>query len=91
MSEISPNLTLENCADLPPAIGRGTSFSSTMTVGIPNIELKHLYRLEATLDAKMEVSTGPYGFRRCVPTAGRTFERDRMEFNLCITGRKWFS
>jgi hypothetical protein len=50
-----------------------------MTVGIPNIELKHLYRLEATLDTKMDIGTGPYCFRRCVTIAGGTFEGDRLK------------
>ena len=49
-----------------------------MTVGIPDIELRHLYRLEATLDSKMEIGNGPYGFRRCVTIAGGTFEGDRL-------------
>lgn len=50
-----------------------------MTAGIPNIELRHLYRLEASLDAKMEIGTGPYGFRRCITVAAGTFEGDRVK------------
>lgn len=50
-----------------------------MTVGIPDIELKHLYRLEAILDNKIEIGTGPYGFRRCVTIAGGTFEGERVK------------
>jgi len=54
-----------------------------MTVGVPNVELKHLYRLEAALDPKMEIGTGPYGFRRCVTIAGGTFEGDRIK-GVCL-------
>jgi len=50
-----------------------------MTVGIPDIELRHLYRLEASLDTKMEIGNGPYGFRRCVTIAGGTFVGERMK------------
>jgi hypothetical protein len=50
-----------------------------MTVGIPDIELKHLYRLEAILGSKMEIGTGPYGFRRCVTIAGGTFQGERVK------------
>jgi len=50
-----------------------------MTAGIPEIELRYLYRLDAELDTKMEIGTGPYGFRRCVTIAGGAFEGDRMK------------
>jgi hypothetical protein len=50
-----------------------------MTVGIPDIELKHLYRLEASLDTSIEIGNGPYGHRRCVAIAGGKFEGDRMK------------
>jgi hypothetical protein len=50
-----------------------------MTAGIPEIELKHLYRLEASLEPKMDIGTGPYGFRRCIPIAGGTFEGERLK------------
>jgi hypothetical protein len=49
-----------------------------MTKGIPNIELKHLYRLEAALDTKMDMGNGPYGYRRCVTIKDGTFEGERM-------------
>ena len=54
-----------------------------MTAGIPNIELRHLYRLEAKLDAKMDIGTGPYGFRRCVTIKEGTFEGERMK-GICL-------
>jgi len=54
-----------------------------MTLGIPNIELKHLYRLDAKLDAKMEIGKGPYGFRRCVTIKEGTFEGERMK-GICL-------
>ena len=50
-----------------------------MTLGIPEIELKHLYRLDATLNTKMEIGNGPFGFRRCVTIGGGTFEGEKLK------------
>jgi len=58
-----------------------------MTVGIPEVELKHLYRLEASLDTKMEIGNGPYGFRRCVTIAGGKFEGDRFKGEVLYSSR----
>jgi len=54
-----------------------------MTEGIPKVELRHLYRLEAELGDVMEIGPGPYGHRRCVTIAGGTFEGDRMK-GICL-------
>jgi Protein of unknown function (DUF3237) len=50
-----------------------------MTTGIPEVELRRLYHLEAQLDEEMEIGAGPYGFRRCVTIAGGTFVGERMK------------
>ena len=54
-----------------------------MDITIPKCELKHLFRLEATLDTKFDVGRGPYGLRRCVNIKGGSFEGERMK-GVCL-------
>jgi hypothetical protein len=49
-----------------------------MTAGIPEIELKHLYRLEATVGENLDIGRGPYGYRRCIGVSGGTFQGERL-------------
>ena len=59
-----------------------------MTLGIPEIQLEHLYRLECSLESKMDIGTGPYGFRRCVGISGGTFEGDKLKVVVLYLQRK---
>ena len=50
-------------------------FFDKMTKGIPSIEFKHFCRLEASLDAKMELGTGPYDFADVSPMRAALLRR----------------